>query len=495
MKKEEKDKTEEEKKIPETVEAESNNYDFIREKIKDRPINRKKLLRRTLLTAGMAVIFGLIACITFLLLEPVFGKLLNSGQGMELTPVELNENAENELIPTETVQIIVEDREEGYQIAVEKPLDEMSLNDDDDVVSGNSSHGEGSLSGNSASGTKASGKETDGKDDLELEDYRQLYRKKYSLSVEVSKSLVTITAKEDATNWTDEKELREHMTTGVLVGENGYQLLILADSARIGGNKPSDNMRVRFFNGDYADGVTLLRYDKDTGLAVYAIQLSDIPTAAKEGYKIAVIGTSSTSSVLGNAVIAEGMPLGSESVCYGAVTSSDRTSTGIDCSYQLLTTDIYGSTDASGVLTNMKGQLVGIICNGKNDTGLENMVCAYGISGIRSLIEDLSNNVDRSYLGIYPAEVDYDAKREYDIPDGVYIKDVDIDSPAMQAGLLRGDILISIDGTGMLTVGEYMTILRGHKPEDTIKIVYARSNGSTYVTMTGEVELGFRPEK
>ncbi|MCR5208608.1 MAG: S1C family serine protease [Lachnospiraceae bacterium] len=493
MKKEEKT---EEKKIPETVEAESNDYDFIREKIKDRPINRKKLLRRTLLTAGMAVIFGLIACITFLLLEPVFGKLLNSDQSMDLRPVELNESTENEQYPTETVQIIDEEREEGFQIAVEKPLDEMSLNDDDIVLSGNAAHGDGHVSGNAASGMQASGQVqgSNSENEIELEDYRQLYRKKYSLSVEVSKSLVTITANEDDTNWTDENALREHMTTGVLVGENGYQLLILADSSRIGGNKPVDNMRVKFSNGDTSDGVSLLRYDRDTGLAVYAIQLSDIPTAAREGLKMAVIGASSTSTVLGNAVIAAGMPLGSESVCYGAVTSTGRTGTGIDCSYQLLTTDIYGSTCASGVLTNMKGQLVGVICNGKNEDGLENMICAYGISGIRSLIEDLSNNVDRAYLGIYPAEVKSEAKKEYDIPDGVYITDVEIDSPAMQAGLLRGDILISIDGTGMLTVGEYMTLLRGHKPEDTVRIVYARSNGSTYVNMTADVELGFRPD-
>ena len=53
-----------------------NNNDFMIEKIKERPINRRKLLRRTLTTALMAVIFGLIACVTFLLLEPIISHWL-----------------------------------------------------------------------------------------------------------------------------------------------------------------------------------------------------------------------------------------------------------------------------------------------------------------------------------------------------------------------------------------------------------------------------------
>ena len=50
--------------------------DFMSERIKERPVNKKKLLRRTIITASMAVIFGLIACFTFLVLEPVFTNWL-----------------------------------------------------------------------------------------------------------------------------------------------------------------------------------------------------------------------------------------------------------------------------------------------------------------------------------------------------------------------------------------------------------------------------------
>ena len=52
------------------------NEQFLIEKIKQRPVNKKKLLRRTLITAAMAVVFGLIACLTFLILEPVFSNWL-----------------------------------------------------------------------------------------------------------------------------------------------------------------------------------------------------------------------------------------------------------------------------------------------------------------------------------------------------------------------------------------------------------------------------------
>ena len=46
--------------------------DFMSERIKERPVNKKKLLRRTVITASMAVIFGLIACFTFLVM--VYGS-------------------------------------------------------------------------------------------------------------------------------------------------------------------------------------------------------------------------------------------------------------------------------------------------------------------------------------------------------------------------------------------------------------------------------------
>ena len=53
--------------------------EFIKEKVKERPLNRRKLFKRTLLTASMAAIFGLIACVTFLVLEPVFSNLPGGG--------------------------------------------------------------------------------------------------------------------------------------------------------------------------------------------------------------------------------------------------------------------------------------------------------------------------------------------------------------------------------------------------------------------------------
>ena len=56
---------------------EDKEYEFVHETIKKKPVNKKKLLRRTVLTAAFAVVFGLVACVTFLLLEPVINNILN----------------------------------------------------------------------------------------------------------------------------------------------------------------------------------------------------------------------------------------------------------------------------------------------------------------------------------------------------------------------------------------------------------------------------------
>ena len=81
--------------------------EFIKEKVKERPLNRRKLFKRTLLTASMAAIFGLIACVTFLVLEPVFSNLLYPEE--EPQQVELKEeNIEDEMRPED---MILEERQ------------------------------------------------------------------------------------------------------------------------------------------------------------------------------------------------------------------------------------------------------------------------------------------------------------------------------------------------------------------------------------------------
>ena len=374
--------------------TEADDYDFIREKIKERPVNRKKLLKRSLFTAGMAVIFGLVACLTFLLLEPVFGKLLSSDQDMELAPVELTENPDEGELPEEKV-ILADEEDENAQglvgIESETPIDKLPLSDEDVKAT----ESENAATPTPIPASVAAAKEIQNTA-IKLEDYRLLSRRMYSISREVEKSLVTLTGKDEDSDWTDEAAVRARSTSGVIIGENGYQLLVLADAKKL---EKYDDISGKFSSGETVSGFEMFRYDKDTGLAIYALKLSEIPEMARQSYTKATLAGSYPSSIQGNAVIALGMPCGQGSLYYGFVTAAERQVHGVDSSYQLLDTDIYAGEDASGVLTNVLGQVVGVICDDHHEDGMEHMVTAYGISGIRSMIEKLSNKVDRPYVG------------------------------------------------------------------------------------------------
>ena len=84
------------------MEENQNHSDFMKETIKQRPLNRRKLVRRMLLTVAMAVIFGLVACVTFLLLEPVINNKLYPEE--EPDPVVFPEEPkENEILPEDMI--------------------------------------------------------------------------------------------------------------------------------------------------------------------------------------------------------------------------------------------------------------------------------------------------------------------------------------------------------------------------------------------------------
>ena len=91
--------------MPDLEQKEGNEFsdkqkDFLIEKIKEKPVNKKKLIRRTIITVSMAVIFGMVACVTFLVLEPVISNWLYPKEEPQIQTVEFPEDKE-EMLPEE----------------------------------------------------------------------------------------------------------------------------------------------------------------------------------------------------------------------------------------------------------------------------------------------------------------------------------------------------------------------------------------------------------
>ena len=90
---------------------------FLQEKIKERPVNRKKLARRTAITVVMAMVFGLVACVTFLLLEPVINRMLYPEEKAEIVrfPEEEEEVRPEDMAADEEELQIIREEEAGNQ--------------------------------------------------------------------------------------------------------------------------------------------------------------------------------------------------------------------------------------------------------------------------------------------------------------------------------------------------------------------------------------------
>ena len=78
----------------------------------------------------------------------------------------------------------------------------------------------------------------------------------------------------------------------------------------------------------------------------------------------------------------------------------------------------------------------------------------------------------------------------YGIPKGVYIKEVEMDSPAMNAGLQSGDVIQKIDDKDITTDGSYTDAVLGLTPGETYSVVFMREGSNGYKELTCEIEAG-----
>ena len=421
--------------------------DFLRETIKQKPVNKKKLLRRTLITVAMAVVFGLVACFTFLVLEPVISNRLYP-----------EEEAEEVQFPEETVT--EEMRPEDMLVEEEKQEPEE--------------------------------KEPEGLDDEKIEEllsqvrfglqeYQLLYEEMAELAKTAGRSVVTVTSVVSDVDWFNNIYENEASASGIIVANNGKSILILVSAGML---NDADSIIVTFCDQATVDA-QLVQKDAATGLAVLSVPLISIDEETMDIIDIANLGSSNNSDLLGSPVVALGSPMGtSGSVCYGVVTSVGTVVDKPDSAYKTMTTYIYGSRNATGVLVNLKGMVIGIIDNMNTSNDMGNLLTAYGISELKRTIEKMSNDKERAYLGVHGADVPEEAGEELGIPMGAYIKEIEMDSPAMEAGIQSGDVVIEVNETPIMTYNELLTILYNASPEDVLDMVLMRQGKEMDVSVT-----------
>lgn len=310
--------------------------------------------------------------------------------------------------------------------------------------------------------------------------------------------------------------------SGIIVGDNDDELLIATNNHVVDG---ATTLSVCFIGDDVANAETetvnagdngdlnvedavsakIKGTDADNDLAVVAVKKSDIPEDTLNQIKIAQIGSSDDLAV-GQQVVAIGNALGyGQSVTSGWISALNRTISTDDGtnSTGLIQTDAaINPGNSGGALLNMKGELIGINSAKYADSAVEGMGYAIPISKAKPILEELMNRetrekVDSSkkgYLGISLANLTTEAIEMYNMPTGAFVRSVEDDSPAQEAGICKGDIIVKFDGQKVSDGDDLLDKLQYYKSGEKIEAVIARATNGEYEENTIELTLGTRPD-
>ena len=132
------------------------------------------------------------------------------------------------------------------------------------------------------------------------------------------------------------------------------------------------------------------------------------------------------------------------------------------------------------MIINLSGEVVGIIDQGISGNSSKELVTGYGISGLKSEIE---------YIGIRGLDVTAEIEAQ-GIPEGVYVRTVETDSPAMAAGIQSGDIITEAAGKKITSLSAYQSVLRDQKSGSKIRLKGQRQGSGGYVDISFDVTVG-----
>ncbi len=262
--------------------------------------------------------------------------------------------------------------------------------------------------------------------------------------------------------------------SGFIISEDGY---VVTNYHVI---KNATSIIIRFTNKKEYKGkdVKIIGGDSRTDVALLKIE-------TKEKLPYLKFGDSEKIKV-GDWVMAVGNPFNLEgTVTVGVISAKGRShiplSEGPDLQNFLQTDAAINPGNSGGPLLNLKGEVIGINTAITSTSGGNiGIGFAIPINLAKSIIEELKTKgkITRGYLGVYLEDLTEDMKNALNLSslEGVLINEVIANSPADNAGIKEGDVIIEYDGNKVTDVQSFRIMVASTAPGKTVKLKLIRNN-------------------
>jgi 2-alkenal reductase len=276
--------------------------------------------------------------------------------------------------------------------------------------------------------------------------------------------------------------------TGFIISQDGY---IVTNNHVVENSQGLDVI----FADDSKVEATLIGTDPFTDLAVVKIDVP-VPGMLELG--------DSTALRPGEPVIAIGSALGSytNTVTNGVISATGRRlEKGDGSSYEnMIQHDApINPGNSGGPLLNMQGQVIGVntavVRWAEANVTADGLAFAIPTETVQQIVTKLiaDGRVDRPFLGINSVTVTPSIADWYGLPvqNGAYVTQIASGGPAELAGVRRGDIITSVNGTPIDQGNSFVNLLFQYKPGDTVALEAFRTETNT--TVKYDMTLGTRP--
>lgn len=245
--------------------------------------------------------------------------------------------------------------------------------------------------------------------------------------------------------------------------EAGFGIAVAKENARLyfltrymAFTSETEELKAKFFDGAVCPA-KLEGKDEDADIAVVSVALEKIPKSIQEKVQVIKMGDAGRLQT-GSGVVILGQPNGFlYSADVGIISGLPEKEYIVDYSLDIYPTNMARNEKGSGVVVSMDGKLLGLLTDSGTEYFGNDTVLFSGILVLKRIIMKIIEKEPIIYCGIKAENIPQKKRADMGITNGIYVMEIQPNSPAERAGIRAGDIIRKVEDTEISSLVDFYT--------------------------------------